>query len=98
MAPKSPPSEEEVPASADEKPVSGKGPAGAAVRPIGDKPSTPPPDDRDDEDEDDDLVVYTAQEAAGALSTFYSFVRPYLGNYKRLLAFVSLGIFIETLF
>jgi ATP-binding cassette, subfamily B, bacterial len=106
MAPKSLPSEEAVPASADGKPVSGKGPAGNAIRAIGDKPPAPPDDeDEDDElelelddDDDEDLVVYTAQEAAGALSTFYSFVRPYLGNYKKLLAFVSLGIFIETLF
>jgi ATP-binding cassette subfamily B protein len=108
MAPKSLPPKEEVPASADEKPVSGKGPAAGAVRAIGDKPAAPPPDDPDDEDDelelelddddDEDLVIYTAQEAAGALSTFYSFVRPYLGNYKKLLAFVGLGIFIETLF
>jgi ATP-binding cassette subfamily B protein len=108
MAPKSLPPEEEVPASADEKPVSGKGPAAGAIRAIGDKPAAPPPDDPDDEDDelelelddddDEDLVIYTAQEAAGALSTFYSFVRPYLGNYKKLLAFVGLGIFIETLF
>jgi ATP-binding cassette, subfamily B, bacterial len=98
--------EEEVSASADEKPVSGKGPAGGVVRSTGDKPVAPPDDeDEDDElelelddDDDEDLVVYTAQEAAGALGTFYSFVRPYLGNYKKLLAFVSLGIFIETLF
>jgi ATP-binding cassette subfamily B protein len=108
MAPKSLPPEEEVPASADEKPVSGKGRAAGAIRAIGDKPAAPPPDDPDDEDDelelelddddDEDLVIYTAQEAAGALSTFYSFVRPYLGNYKKLLAFVGLGIFIETLF
>jgi ATP-binding cassette subfamily B protein len=108
MAPKSLPPKEEVPASADEKPVSGKGPAAGAIRAIGDKPAAPPPDDPDDEDDelelelddddDEDLVIYTAQEAAGALSTFYSFVRPYLGNYKKLLAFVGLGIFIETLF
>jgi ATP-binding cassette subfamily B protein len=108
MAPKSLPPKEEVPASADEKPVSGKGPAAGAIRAIGDKPAASPPDDPDDEDDelelelddddDEDLVIYTAQEAAGALSTFYSFVRPYLGNYKKLLAFVGLGIFIETLF
>src|SRR6185437_13998446 len=74
-----------------------------------DKPAAPPdePEDEEEDDElelelddedDEDLVVYTAQEAAGALSTIYSFVRPYLGNYKKLLAFVGLGIVIETLF
>jgi ATP-binding cassette, subfamily B, bacterial len=68
----------------------------------------PPPDD-DDEDEDDeleidddeedeDLVVFTAQEAAGALSTIYAFIRPYLKNYKKMLMFVGIGVGIETLF
>ncbi|MBR0825078.1 ABC transporter ATP-binding protein [Bradyrhizobium manausense] len=52
----------------------------------------------DDDDEDEDLVVFTAREAAGALSTILSFVRPYLGNYKRMLAFVAFGVMIETLF
>ena len=88
-----------------------KAPA-AAVRVIGDKPAAPPADDDDDEDEgegdeleleldddeDEDLVVYTAQEAAGALSTIYAFVRPHLGNYKKLLAFVGFGVVVETLF
>src|SRR5262249_24963802 len=62
-------------------------------------------DDRDDElelelddDEDEDLVVYTAQEAAGALSTVYNFVKPYIGNYKKLMAFVGFGVVVETLF
>ncbi|MBR0715635.1 ABC transporter ATP-binding protein [Bradyrhizobium liaoningense] len=52
----------------------------------------------DDDDEDEDLVVFTAREAAGALSTILSFVKPYLGSYKRMLAFVSFGVMIETLF
>ena len=67
-----------------------------------------PPDDEEEGDEDDELelddeddeelVVYTAREAAGALATVYGFVKPYLGNYKKLIAFVSLGVFVETLF
>ena len=75
---------------------------------VGDKPAAPPRGDEDehdeeleielDDDEDEDLVVFTAQEAAGAFSTIYNFVRPYLGNYKKLLAFVSFGILVETLF
>jgi len=89
-------------------PASGKEPAASRV--IGDKPIAPPPDDEDgeehddelelelDDDEDEDLVVYTAQEAAGALSAVYAFVKPYLGNYKKLLAFVCFGIVVETLF
>ncbi|TPQ41253.1 multidrug ABC transporter ATP-binding protein [Bradyrhizobium guangdongense] len=52
----------------------------------------------EDDDEDEDLVVFTAREAAGALSTIVSFVRPYLGNYKRMLSFVAFGVMIETLF
>src|SRR5262245_59237231 len=52
----------------------------------------------DDDDEDEDLVVFTAREAAGAFATIYGFVRPYFGNYKRLIAFVSFGVIVETLF
>jgi ATP-binding cassette subfamily B protein len=52
----------------------------------------------DDDDDDEDLVVFTAKEAAGAMSTIYGFVRPYLGNYKKLLAFVTFGVLVETLF
>jgi ATP-binding cassette subfamily B protein len=79
-------------------------------RPAGPPPSDPLDDEEDDEDEldlddededdddDEDLVVYTAQEAAGALATVYAFVKPYLGGYKKLIAFVALGILVETLF
>src|SRR4029077_11196338 len=51
-----------------------------------------------DDDDDEDLVVFTAKEAAGAMATIYGFVRPYLGNYKKLLAFVGFGVLVETLF
>jgi ATP-binding cassette subfamily B protein len=79
-------------------------------RPAGPPPSDPLDDEEDDEDEldlddededdddDEDLVVYTAQEAAGALATVYASVKPYLGGYKKLIAFVALGILVETLF
>src|ERR1700761_2068936 len=60
-----------------------------------------PPDDDEEDDEDDErdlddeddeeLVVYTAKEAAGALATIYDFVKPFLRNYKKLIAFVGLG-------
>ena len=82
----------------------------AAGRPHAGKPAAPPPpDDEDDEDEDElelddddeddeDLVVFTAKEAAGALATIYRFVRPFLKNYKKMLAFVGLGVLVETLF
>ena len=53
--------------------------------------------DLDDED-DEELTVYTAKEAAGALATVYGFVKPFLKNYKKLIAFVTLGVLIETLF
>jgi ATP-binding cassette, subfamily B, bacterial len=51
-----------------------------------------------DDDDDEDLVVFTAREAAGALATVYAFVKPFLKNYKKLLAFVGLGVMVETLF
>jgi ATP-binding cassette subfamily B protein len=85
-------------------------PAGAATRVIGDRPSSAPApadedDDLDDErelegddDDEEDLVVFTAKEAAGAIATVYGFVKPHLANYKSILAFVGLGVMVETLF
>src|ERR1700751_2042713 len=85
----------------------------AVARVLEDKPAPTPPgelEDEEDQDEDkealepddagaeEDLVVFTAKEAAGALTTIYGFVRPYLANYKKILAFVSLGVMVETLF
>jgi ATP-binding cassette subfamily B protein len=55
-------------------------------------------DDFDDDEDDEELVVFTAKEAAGALATVYGFVKPFLKNYKKILAFVGLGVVIETLF
>eukprot|EP01035_Chromulina_nebulosa_P057259 gene57259-78463_t len=55
-------------------------------------------DIEDDDDEDEDLVVFTAREAAGAFGTIYAFTRPFLGNYKKMLAFVGFGVVVETLF
>jgi ATP-binding cassette subfamily B protein len=52
----------------------------------------------DGEEDDEELVVYTAKEAAGALATIYAFVKPVLKNYKKILAFVGLGVLVETLF
>src|SRR5690242_2728128 len=52
----------------------------------------------DDDEEDEDLVVFTAREAAGAFATIYGFVRPYFGNYRKLIGFVSFGVVVETLF
>src|SRR3954471_15724918 len=51
-----------------------------------------------DDDEDEDLVVFTAKEAAGALATIYAFIKPFLKKYKKMLAFVGIGVVIETLF
>jgi ATP-binding cassette, subfamily B, bacterial len=85
------------------------GQGGAAMRVVVGKPSAPPPSEHEDDEQDDeleleddeddeDLVVFTAKEAAGALATVYGFVKPYLGNYKKILAFVGLGVVVETLF
>jgi ATP-binding cassette, subfamily B, bacterial len=104
MAPKPLISEDKPAAAADEAAISGK-PAGVSAA---DKPAPPPDDDEEREDdeleleleeeEDEDLVVFTAQEAAGALATIYRFVTPYLANYKKMLVLVSAGVVVETLF
>src|SRR5580658_6927845 len=72
--------------------------AAAGGRVAGDK--TSPADEEGDADDEDDeeLVVYTAKEAAGALATIYGFVKPFLGNYKKVIALVGLGVLVETLF
>ena len=106
MAPKPPSSDDRNPASADDPELEKKlaleaVPAGPAT---GGKAAGAPPDDDDDEleldddDDDEDLVVFTAKEAAGAMATIYGFVRPYLGNYRKLVAFVTFGVLVETLF
>jgi ATP-binding cassette subfamily B protein len=77
---------------------------GTASGPVPEGKAATPDDDEDehelvvDDDEDEDLVVFTAKEAAGALATIYAFVRPFLKNYKKMLAFVGIGVVIETLF
>jgi len=104
MAPKPPSSDDRDPAVADD-PELAKG--GDSAGPVpGGKVAAPPPDDDDDEDEDDDelelddddddedLVVFTAKEAAGALATTYGFVKPFLINYKKLLACVAIGVLV----
>jgi ATP-binding cassette subfamily B protein len=113
MAPKPPPSPDNKTSTddpvleTDEKRM-GKAPPPAGP-PVSDRPAAAAASDDDDEDdedelgledddEDEDLVVFTAREAAGALATIYGFVKPYLKNYKRLLAFVGVGVIIETLF
>jgi ATP-binding cassette subfamily B protein len=109
MAPKPPSSDEQNPVAADDSVAPGldeklAADAEPANNRVGDKAAKPSePDDEDDEldidDEDDeDLVVFTAKEAAGALATIYAFVQPFLKNYKKMLAFVSIGVVIETLF
>jgi ATP-binding cassette, subfamily B, bacterial len=112
MAPRPLPSDDKTPASADEQalPEAGKEvAASAAMRIVPDKVPAPPPDDEDnyegddelelaDDEDDEDLVVFTAKEAAGALATIWAFVKPHLANYKKILAFVGLGVLIETLF
>jgi ATP-binding cassette subfamily B protein len=111
MAPKPPAkppsSDNPAPASADDPAapeLEKKAAAEAAASPaqIPDGKAPPPSDDDlpdiDDDEDDEDLVVFTAKEAAGALATTYAFVKPYLKNYKKMLAFVSIGVIVETLF
>ena len=109
MAPRPPSPDEQNPAPADDPELAKKlAPGAAGAPPAGGKPTGAPPDDDKDDDEDDldlddddddeDLVVFTAKEAAGAMATIYGFVRPYLGNYRKLIAFVTFGVRVETLF
>src|SRR6516165_8393823 len=106
MVPRPLPSDEKPPESTDEAalPESEKEPLAYP-----DKAAAPPPSEDDneegdealaleDDEEDEDLVVFTAKEAAGALATMWGFIKPYLANYKKILAFVALGVVIETLF
>ena len=83
----------------------GAAPAGARQAPLAATTTNQRDEDdedlleRDDDNEDDeDLVVFTAREAAGALATIYGFVKPFLKNYKKIIAFISLGVVVETLF
>jgi ATP-binding cassette subfamily B protein len=111
MAPKPPSSDDRNPASADDPELEKKLAVepGAASLAAGGKATAAPAGDDDEDDEDDeleldddeddeDLVVFTAKEAAGALSTIYAFVKPILINYKKLLIFVGFGVMVETLF
>jgi ATP-binding cassette subfamily B protein len=108
MASKPPSSDDRDPAAADDPELEKKLAAGADPAVAGGKAAaSPPADDDDDEDDeldlddddnDEDLVVFTAKEAAGALATTYGFVKPFLINYKKLLAFVGFGVVVETMF
>jgi ATP-binding cassette subfamily B protein len=110
MAPKPHASDDLKPADADDSELKKKFAAasGVPVSGVSAKPSAAPADDDDEEDDDEleledddddaDLVVFTAKEAAGALSTIFSFVKPFLASYRRLFAFVGLGVVVETLF
>ncbi len=88
-------------AEPDEKPVPGPAARGGRILPPSDDDDAEEIDDEldlDEDEDDEDLVVFTAREAAGALATVYGFVKPVLKNYKRALAFVGLGVVVETLF
>src|SRR4029453_16672052 len=109
MAPKPPSSDDHKPAPADDPELTKKLVLEAVAPLTGGKATGAPAGDADkddkdealeldDDDDDEDLVVFTAKEAAGAMATIYGFVRPYLGNYRKLLAFVTFGVLVETLF
>src|ERR1700730_294470 len=113
MAPKTSSSENKFPAPAHD-PVKAELDDKLAAKPdvagrlVADTAAASPSDDEDEQEDDEleieddeegeDLVVFTAKEAAGALATIYAFVKPFLGNYKKIIAFVSLGVLVETLF
>jgi ATP-binding cassette, subfamily B, bacterial len=106
MAPKPPASDNPNLVDADDPELKKKL---AVSGPPAPAPSTKAPDDDeededegefelDDDEEDEDLVVFTAKEAAGALSTIFAFVRPFLAAYRKPFAFVTIGVLVETLF
>ncbi|MVT69868.1 ATP-binding cassette domain-containing protein [Bradyrhizobium pachyrhizi] len=109
MAPRPPVSDDPTRAAADDlelkkKPASGPPAAAASTKPAAAPADDEEEDDADDEfeldddDDDEDLVVFTAKEAAGALSTIFGFVRPILANYRKPFACVAFGVLVETLF
>ena len=109
MAPKPPSPDDQNPASADDSELAKKLAleAAAAAPDAGGKAADSPADaagkgkedhEIDDDDDDEDLVVFTAKEAAGAMATIYGFVKPCLGNYRKLIAFVTFGVLVETAF
>jgi ATP-binding cassette subfamily B protein len=103
MAPKPPSSDDPKPAVAGDPAaleLDERLAAEAGHGPAGDKAAKPSEPDLeiDDDDDDEDLVVYTAQEAAGAFATIYAFVQPFLKNYRKMLVFVGIGVVVETLF
>ena len=109
MAPKPPASDDPTRAAADDPELKKKPASGPPAAAASTKPAAAPADDEEDEDADDefelddddddeDLVVFTAKEAAGALSTIFGFVRPILANYKKPFACVAFGVLVETLF
>ncbi|MHC1945795.1 ABC transporter ATP-binding protein [Bradyrhizobium sp. UFLA06-06] len=109
MAPRPPASDDPTKAAADDPELKKKPASGPPVAAASTKPAAAPADDEEDEDADDefelddddddeDLVVFTAKEAAGALSTIFGFVRPILANYKKPFACVAFGVLVETLF
>jgi ATP-binding cassette, subfamily B, bacterial len=101
MASRSPPSGEPAAASAGasdalevEKKLTGAGDKALSVEDDDEEGEL----ELDEDDDDEELVVYTAKEAAGALATIYAFIKPFLKNYKKILALVSIGVLVETLF
>ncbi|WOH78937.1 ABC transporter ATP-binding protein [Bradyrhizobium sp. BEA-2-5] len=109
MAPRPPASDDPTRPGADDPELKKKPASGPPAAAASTKPAAAPADDEeedegddelelDEDDEDEDLVVYTASEAAGALSTIFGFVRPILANYKKPFACVAFGVLVETLF
>jgi ATP-binding cassette, subfamily B, bacterial len=102
MAPKPPSPDDPTHARADDPELKKLGGDPHAAPASADEPEKDEDEDDeielDDDEEDEDLVVFTAREAAGAFATIYGFVRPYFGNYKKLIVFVSFGVIVETLF
>ena len=55
-------------------------------------------DELDDDDDDEDLVVFTAQRGRRRAGDDLRFRPAVSGNYRKMLAFVGIGVLVETLF
>ena len=108
MAPKPPSSENLKLASGEDSELEKKlaAAAGPGAPVAGDKGAASSADDKEAEDDELESTTMTMMRIssssppkfAGAMATIYGFVKPYLGNYKKLLVFVGFGVIVETLF
>jgi ATP-binding cassette, subfamily B, bacterial len=72
--------------------------ANAALAQAEDEEEEEEEDGEEDEEEEEELPIYSATEAAGAFSSVFGFIKPFLGNHRKGLYLVLCGLLIETAF